>query len=357
MVRIQWCKEGMQGRSSLWVVVLLVLAVMAPAAARDGLHEATVPVADRDAEARTAAVKAALVEVLVRLSGDPGIVAKPAGKSLLGDPSRYLQQYQYEGGGAAGDLYLRAGFAAAPLEATLRKRGLALWGRERPAVLVWIAVDDGQKRYLLGSEDATDPLLTELQAAARRQDLQLVLPLLDLEDQSKVTLTGINEGDLDALAGASDRYQPQAVLLGGLRSTADGWRARWALRHAGSDTRWEAGAAPLPALLDQSLTPVVGKLAVRAPSAVSDAPPARLMIRIEGVAGLQDYARVDQYLRELPPVRRAELVVVQGQYVEYLVDLQGAATGWSQALAAGGMLQPVAAGSAPAGRSVYRLRP
>ena len=357
MLRIQWCTEGMRGRSLLWAMVLLIVTAVTPAMARDDLQEATVPVADRGAEARTAAVKAALVDVLTRLSGDPEIASKPVAKSLLGDPSRYLQQYQYEGGGAAGDLYLRAGFAAAPLEAALRKQGLALWGRDRPAVLVWIAVDDGQKRYLLGSEDATDPLLTELQAAARRQDLQLVLPLLDLEDQSKVTLTAVNEGDLDALAAASERYQPQAVLLGGLQSTADGWRGRWALRHAGSDSRWEAGAAPLPALLDQSLMPVVGKLVVRAPAVASDAPPARLLIRIEGVTGLQDYARVDQYLRELPPVRRAELLLVQGQYVEYMVDVQGGATGWSEVVKAGGMLEPVAMGDAPAGKSVYRLRP
>ena len=350
--------EGMRDRSLLWAAILLVMIMaMAPATARDDLHEATVPVADRGAEARTVAVKAALVDVLTRLSGDPEIVSKPVAKSLLGDPSRYLQQYQYEGGGAAGELYLRAGFAAAPLEAALRQQGLALWGRERPAVLVWVAVDDGQKRYLLGSEDATDPLLTELQAAARRQDLQLVLPLLDLEDQSKVTLTAVNEGDLDALAAASDRYQPQAVLLGGLQSTADGWRGRWALRHAGNDSRWGAGAAPLPALLDQSLAPVLDKLAVRAPAVTSDAVPARLLIRVEGVAGLRDYARVDQHLRELPPVRRAELLIVHGQYVEYMVDVQGGATGWSEAVAASGMLEPVAMENAPAGRSVYRLRP
>lgn len=356
MLLIQWRKKGLRGRCWACLLVLLMALHGAPVPARDDLHEATVPVPDRSAEARTAAVATALADILARLSGDPDIASKPAGKSLLGDPSRYLQQYQYEGGGAAGALYLRAGFAAQPLETALRQRGLSPWGRERPAVLVWIAADDGHKRYLLGADDAADPLLAELQAAERRHNVQLVLPLLDLEDQSKVTLTAVGDGDLDALAAASERYQPQAVLLGGLQKTGAAWSGRWALRHGGEDSRWKTGPAPLATLLDQSLAPLVGKLTPRAPLVADAAPPARLLIRIEGIAALQDYARVDQYLRDLPPVRRAELVAAQGQRVEYAVDVQGGAAGWAQTVAAGGLLEPVA-GAAPAGMTVYRLRP
>lgn len=339
-----------------WLAVLLLVAAHTLQARQD-LYEATVPVADRGTEARNAAVRAALSEVLVRLSGDSGVAGKPAGKALLADPSKHLQQYQYEGDAAAGGLYLRAGFAAAPLEAALRQQGLALWGRERTPVLAWVAVDDGQRRYLLGAEDS-DPLVAQLQAAARRQGLELVLPLLDLEDQSKVTYTRINEGDLDALMAASERYQAQAVLVGGLQASAGSWRGRWALRHAGQDTRWQTGEAPLAAALDQSLAPAEGKLVAHAPVAPVDAAPARLTVRIEGVTRLQDYARVDQYVRGLPTVRRAELLGVQGQQLDYAVEVQGGAQGWAQAVAADTLLEPVAA-AAPAagGPSVYRLRP
>lgn len=339
-----------------WLAMLLLMAVQAPQARQD-LYEATVPVGDRGTEAREAAVRAALSEVLVRLSGDPEVAGKPAGKALLADPSRHLQQYQYEGDAAAGGLYLRAGFAAAPLEAALRQQGLALWGRERTPVLAWVAVDDGQRRYLLGAEDS-DPLVAQLQAAARRQNLELVLPLLDLEDQSKVTFTRVNEGDLNALMAASERYQAQAVLVGGLQAAAGSWRGRWALRHAGQDTQWQTGEAPLASLLDQSLAPVAGKLVTRAPALPADAAPARLTVRVEGVTRLQDYARVDQYVRGLPTVRRAELLAVQAQHLDYAVEVQGGAQGWAQAVAADTLLEPVAGADAAAGGlSVYRLRP
>ncbi|HEY9199892.1 MAG TPA: hypothetical protein VIR60_11035, partial [Gammaproteobacteria bacterium] len=95
----------------------------------------------------------------------------------------------------------------------------------------------------------------------------------------------------------------------------------------------------------------------RQPTLPADTAPARLTVRVEGVTRLQDYARVDQYLRELPPVRRAELMAVQGQHLDYAVEVQGGAAGWSQAVAAGMLLESVTGTNAPAGMSVYRLRP
>lgn len=338
----------------VWLAALLLLGGQTLQARQD-VYEARVTVPDRSTEARTAAVRTALSEVLVRLSGDPAVVSNPAGKALLADPSRHLQQYQYEGDAATGGMFLRAGFAAAPLDAALREQGLALWGRERTPVLTWVAVDDGQRRYLLGAED-DDPLVAQLRAAARRQNLELVLPLLDLEDQSKVTFTRVQEGDLDALMAASARYQPQAVLVGSLQSAASGWSGRWGLRHAGSDSQWVADTAPLATLLEQSLIPAAGRLVTRAPAPSADTASARVTVRIEGVSRLQDYARVDRYVRELPPVRRAELVAAQGQLLEYAVDVQGGAQGWARAVAAGALLEPVP-GTAAAGASVYRLRP
>lgn len=339
-----------------WLAMLLLLAVQ-PLQARQDLYEATVPVVDRGAEARAAAVRAALSEVLVRLSGDAEVAGKPAGKALLADPSKHLQQYQYEGDATAGGLYLRAGFAAAPLEAALRQQGLALWGRERAPVLAWVAVDDGQRRYLLGAGD-TDAVAVELRAAARRQGLELVLPLLDLEDQSRVTLTRVQEGDLDALMPASERYRAEAVLVGALQAAAGSWRGRWVLRHAGQDTQWTAGEAPLAMALDQSLAPAESKLATRAPVVVpADATPTRITVRVQGVLRLHDYARVDQYVRGLPTVRRAELLAVQGQHLDYVVDVQGGAQGLAQTLAADTLLEPVAGADTAGGVAVYRLRP
>jgi hypothetical protein len=331
-----------------------------PGWARDALHEATVPIADRTPAAKEAAVKQALSEVLIRLSGDAGALDQPANKAILAKPNQYLQQYQYEVG-TEGGLYFRAGFDAAALEAALQQRGVTLWGRDRPPVLVWLAVDDSQRR-LLGAEDA-DRVLAEVQAAAHRQGLTLILPLLDLEDQSKVTFTQVHDVALGELLPASERYQPQAVLVGSLKpdgtNWSGGWIGDWGLHYAGADARWQASGASLAAMLDAGLGQVDTRLVASTPKPSVAVPQglARLPVRIEGVMSLADYARVSAYLAGLPTVRSSELETASGQTLEFILDVQGGVLGLNQVVALDRVLEPAAVEPASGGTAVYRLRP
>ena len=327
-----------------------------PGWARDALHEATVPIADRTPAAKEAAVKQALSEVLIRLSGDAGALDQPANKAILAKPNQYLQQYQYEGG-TEGGLYFRAGFDAAALEAALQQRGVTLWGRDRPPVLVWLAVDDGQRR-LLGAEDA-DRVLAEVQAAAHRQGLTLILPLLDLEDQSKVSFTQVHDIALEQLLPASERYQSQAVLVGSLKPDGANWSGDWGLHYAGADARWQASGAGLAAMLDAGLSQVDQRLVASTPKPTAAMPPGqtRLPVRVEGVTSLADYARVSAYLAGLPTVRSSELATASGQTLEFILDVQGGVLGLNQVVALDRVLEPAAAELAAGGTAVYRLRP
>lgn len=342
-----------------WIAVVfagLLACAALPAVGESALHEASVPIADRSDSARDAAVKQALSEVLVRLSGDAATPTQPAGKALLGDANRYLLQYQYEGNEADG-LFLRAGFEAAGVDAVLQQRGVTLWGRDRPPLLVWLAVDDGRRRYLLGNEDA-DPVLAAVQAAARRQGLQLILPLLDLEDQSKLTYTDVQTVSLERLLPASERYLPQAVLIGSLKPEGAAWSGEWGLHYAGTDSRWKSDGIGLHAMLDAGLAQVDARMVAGTPKPASAVPQtqARVPVRVEGVRSAADYARVSTYLAGLPTVRNSALEAVDGRSLEFIVDVQGGAAGLEQVVALGGVLEAAAPDSAAVGVAVYRLR-
>ncbi|MFN2310097.1 MAG: DUF2066 domain-containing protein [Gammaproteobacteria bacterium] len=344
------------GGARLLLAGLLLLLAGLPRLASAAIHEAIVPVADRGEAARQQAVRQALAEVLVRVSGDPELPQQAAVTPLLAEAGQYLQQYQYEGSEAVGDLMLRAGFDATALEARLRQQGLELWGRARPPLLLWLAVDDGQRRTLLGAEDA-DPLLVELRAAARRAALNLLLPLFDLEDQSRVSFTGIAAGDLVSVQRASQRYPTPAVLVGSLTRAADGWSGRWALRYAGRDSRWEGRAAALSDLLDQSMTQAAARLLPAAADRPAPQGLEGLRLRVEGVAGLAESARIIDYLSGLGPVRHAELVAAHGRALDFRVEVAGGAAGLERALVPGGLLEADRSGGpVPGGVAVYRLR-
>lgn len=330
---------------------------------RAGLYQAIVPVADRSGEAQHHALRQALGEVLVRLTGDAAIGSRPVAKSLSDNVYRYVQQYGYEGNESTG-LKMRVGFDGAALEAALRAEGLALWGRARPPVLLWMAVDDGQQRYLLGSDSAAT-LYNDVQQVAQQRGLSLILPLLDLQDQAQVGYSDVWGGFVERITPASARYQAQVLLLARVqRLGSAAWSSRWTLHMNGQTTEWSAGGAAPEAMLQEGLGQAAQRLSAQlaAPSA-GLAPGAQRLI-VEGLDSLADYAEVDQYLTGLTPVRSAQLVAVKANGLEYRVDVQGGADALDQAARLGGLLfrveGPPATGEALAQQSArplyYRLR-
>jgi len=335
-----------------------MLLATAPTLARDTQYSATVPVADRSEAARGAAVRQALGDVLARLSGDPAILRQAGSAALLSKANRYLQQYQYEGDetpGVPGALALRAGFDGAALEADMRQQGLPLWGRTRPPALIWLAVDDGRRRYLLGA-DTDDEVYRELSKAASRQGLELILPLNDLQDQALLGYNDVADVSLDKVRRASQRYASEVILVGRLQASGSQWGSQWRLQAPGGDSQWQTGMATLGVTLDQGLAKAAEGLTPHAPAQnLAGQSASQLMLRIEGVAGLGDYARISEYLSGLAPVRSVALDNVQGQRVEFRLDVQGGAAGLEQTLALGGILEH-AATTDGAGVQTYRLR-
>src|SRR5690606_32339817 len=120
----------------------------------------------------------------------------------------------------------------------LSAAGVPLWGANRPAVLVWLAVDQDGRRELIGPEGASG-LLAPLEQRAAARGLPLVMPLLDLEDTGIVSSDSVWNLDQATVARASKRYAHDAVLLGRvLRSASGQWHGQWQLQMQMQDLQW-----------------------------------------------------------------------------------------------------------------------
>lgn len=356
---------GRMGRAlRLYGLLLTLSTVLAlpSAGLAASLYEAVVAVADRSTGARSAALEQALGEVLVRMTGDRSIASGPDGAALLPQAARYVQQYRYEGSESSG-LRFRVGFDGAALEAALRAQGVAMWGRDRPPLLLWLAADDGARRYLLAS-DPNDALYNAVQAAAQQRGLNVILPLLDLEDQAKVSYSDVWGGFQERVVAASARYQSQVVLTARVqRLGSAAWTSRWTLRMAGQDSSWQSGGPDLQALLDDGLGQAAQRLAAQLVIPATGLSADALPVVIEDVDTLADYAALENYLTSLAPVRAVQLVSAQGRRLVYQVEVQGGAPALEQATRMGGLLWRVE-GPAPAQDtaaaavqpSYYRLR-
>lgn len=297
--------KHLRGLTLIWG---LLWALTATAAEVRDLYEAEVPVADQQEPARQQAIRAGLTEVLVRASGYSGIAQDPALADLLDNAPRYLQQYRYRAAAAvpsptpgqtATPWVLWMSFDATTLQQLLRARGKPVWGKARPLLLVWLAVEDGAGRRLVTAAESGMERQA-LEAAARRRGVPLRLPLLDLEDRSRVSLGDVWGGFHDAVTIASARYQPQAVLIGRLyRDGREGWRGRWTLRVGDEVMNWDSAAGDAASALALGVDGSADTLSLRFAQVGVGESADILTLRITEVASLADYARVLAYLRSL----------------------------------------------------------
>ncbi|MFV2057155.1 MAG: DUF2066 domain-containing protein, partial [Thiohalomonadales bacterium] len=197
----------------MWKLVLaaiLVLTLFNPghSAIVEGLYESEVIVANQGRQARKSAMSTALAEVFAKVSGKPEAVNEPGLAQAIASPDLYVQQYRYKklrnnpNAASSRQIIVWFQFDEKAINSVLRQNAIAVWGKTRPATLVWLAVEDGSGRYLIGGESLAD-LQAMLETEARRYGVKLIIPLLDLEDQMKLKFADVWGNFQDAIANAS----------------------------------------------------------------------------------------------------------------------------------------------------------
>lgn len=309
----------------IWMLFAWLAAGAATAAEVRDLYEAEVAVADQQAEARQQAMRDGLAEVLVRATGYGATAQDPELADLLANASRYVQQYRYRHAPATdttpATLVLWMSFDANTINQSLRERGQPVWGSARPLLLVWLALETGSERHLVSAaESAAWPAL---EMAARRRGLPLRLPLLDLEDQARVTAADVWGGFQEPVLNASARYQPQAVLLGRLYYDRQGvWYARWTLRIGEEALHWDNTGAMPDEVLTAGVESSADALAARFAQVGRLEGGTQLSLRVSDVNSLADYARLLGYLRSLSGVSAVQITAVEPQAVSCRLTLE-----------------------------------
>jgi uncharacterized protein len=326
-------------RCTFWAACLLLAAPSFAAKVHD-LYEALVPVSGRDQAAYREALGQALTQVALRVSGRGDAAARLALKP--GEAERLVQQSGYrEGEGGAILLWVR--FEPQAVDDALRARGLPVWGTERPAVLLWLAIEDQGRRFLVGADERPD-VQAAVSAAARRRGLPLFLPLLDLEDQARVQAADVWAGFGDAVQAASARYHADAVLLGRIAPvTAGHWGGDWMLEAGGTGAQWRTEGS-LTELIDAAVDRAADALAARyALGAAEAGEGGEGTLRVSGISNVQEYAHVLSYIASLAPVRRVEPQIVQPESVTFHVDLKAGRGDLEHEIALGQVLEPLPA--------------
>lgn len=331
------------------VIVLLFLLAGGPVAAVEvrGLYEAEVAQARQTDEARRAAVRAAMEQVLTKVTGRTAL-----GESLVPlveDAQRYVQQFRFEenekpegaanGAGDAPAGRLRVSFEREAILEALRQRGQPVWPATRPRTVVWLAVEDSGGRRLVNANDSS-PWVEALREQARVRGLPVVVPLMDLEDRGRIAPADVWGGFRGVIEDASGRYGAQATLAGrAFRANDGGWRARWTLYQGNSDRDWETDGASPEAVAAAGINDTAEALAKRFALVYSAGTVGGMTVEVTGVADLADYRRVFDYLSGLDGVAAVHVLRVEPTRLRCRVDLEVARRNVVQTIGLGSVLE------------------
>lgn len=338
------CDQNLIG--TMLVFALLCAACGAAVARTVDPYVGQVPVADGTEASLQQAFDAAFIQVMEKVSGAPDQVQALVETQELGDGRGLVLQHGFVKSPLIADPGLRmvqVRFGPAQINARIRQLGLPFWPPERPETIVWMAQQREGQRQLLGLAAEDDALKTQITAAGEYHGVPLVLPLLDLEDQSRVTATDVWGGLADRVVNASQRYGAAQVLLGRLFSLEDGrWSIRWTLSGDRYNEGWTSGGQTPTEAISGGVAEMARRMGRRFALRSGETGGERtIMLRIQGVRDASVYGGVMRYLRGLSVVASVDPVQVSGDVLDLRVAANTGVRGLVQVVETGQILRVV----------------
>ncbi|MBY6186639.1 DUF2066 domain-containing protein [Marinobacter hydrocarbonoclasticus] len=306
--------------------LLLCLPMTVMAAQVADLYIGDVPVASRSNADQQRAIRDALSQVLVRVTGDATVATLPEAQSLLRNANNVLLSYSYQGGAP---LHLEVRFDGQQINQQLRAASLPIWGAQRPQTLIWLAMDDENNGRMLLSDTTAETEVLDADAAKR--GLPLTLPLLDLEDTMAVSINDVWGNFVGPIAQASARYHPDFFLSGRVAQQDGQWAYQMSLFAPKKESEYglhrslvrRDGLAPTrEAAISSMMADLASYYAGRYAAVAGEAGGSSQMV-FELNGGIEQLVALERYLRSLAPIQDLTIHSVVGRTITFDLDLIG----------------------------------
>jgi hypothetical protein len=261
--------------------------------------------------------QAGLRQVLVRATGARDAANDPALATVLAQAQQYVIATRPASTGSGTVLV----FDAAALERDITAAGRNVWTPERPLLMVVLTGGPAAgafetRRQVEGALDST--------SNRRGQPIRVARP-----DALGLPATGDIEG-ASALS-AAERLGADAVVVGYGDAVPNGGAWRWVLTGPGVSESWSGS-------LEEGVHTAADVFARNALTYAA-MPEIPVLVEIEGVPGLREYARVSEMLVNAGGVRSVTLAEAAGSRATFSVVTRGGLESLQSALAANARLE------------------
>lgn len=331
----------------LLIIILLYLPASQALADTD-LYSGETVVSGQGQADRDAALPDALIQVLQKLSGQRELPASPVLDEALGNAGRILRSYRYTrvdltlaDGSIAEELRLVANFMQPEVDRIVQQVGLPRWRQERPAVQLWVVIDDGLSRQLKPLEYVYAWESVEQTAVAR--GLPVSWPELDDEERQLLDMRLVWGGFTDYLV---ERGAPaDGVAIIAARREGPQWKVRWNLASDSQSWSWQSEDVSLVYVLQQGIHEMADRVAAANTIAVSDQGVWTIELSVAGLNNANAYARCLDYLQNLSLVNSVEILGADPGRVQFRLKLNASHEHLAEALRRGTVLLTPKAGS------------
>lgn len=195
---------------SFCLALLLVFPVQALQGPLSDLLRGEIAVEGQTRNERQRELPTIFRDVLVRLTGTTEVLEHERVRAELRQVNDYLLQFGYQQ--RDGQLFLQASFDETRVRQLLQQANVPLWTGQRPNLLLWLAEDHPELGVRLVTRSEVREFLQALRATTQRRGVEILMPLMDLEDQMAIgPETSGGAFNVEVLR-ASERYPVSGIV-------------------------------------------------------------------------------------------------------------------------------------------------
>lgn len=304
------------------------------------LYEALVPVDTQSREERKTALTTGLIEVITRVSGKTILLSEDPEDPLtvaIQNPTRYTRQFRYRKNNKANSrLNLWIKYDEKAVNNLLQGNDLPVWGHTRPSTLAWVVLSEKGRRKLISNTDQHE-VKTAMKWIANKRGLPLTFPLMDLTDRGSISISDIWGNFEDRILRASQRYNPEAIIVGRLyKSTAGEWSVRWSVYQQGQRKDMNTdGERDLYVAVAPIVAKTAEELAERFALSNFEEVQENVTVSIVGINSLKEFNRISKYLKSLAAVSDVSPLMVGENSAIFKLVTKGGRLSVAQAIKLG----------------------
>lgn len=328
-----------------FVLILLSLTCGSYAAEVNNLYQAQLAVDSRDEDEREQLAPQLLHQVILKVVGNSALLNDTDLQPVLKQAGQYVQQFEYvRTNDVSADLTqpdrlaLKISFDPDGVNRLIQGLGLPVWGKIRPDILAWVAINKDQSQQLLSLENADSDITPLFETAADKRGLPILLPLMDLQDLTQISFDTVWQQDEATVQLASARYGADMLLM--CQATVEGDIAtiHWQLVTDDDSKRWQSQGT-LQAALEAGVGQLADILASQYSQTVDTSlADQRLTMHISDVIDYGDFTRLMSYLRQLDYITDIRVINLNQQMLNLDIAFTGNVQVLQRTLAVGRML-------------------